>query len=426
MICLFLLYSKLKSEGTILKTALSVGKSPFTAYHKALASLLSLTALGYLLYHTLAGGTLLSANSYDSYALQAQNWLNGHIDISNGSSYSWLELAIFQGKYYVSFPPVPSLVSLPFVALMGMSPANLLIAVYSLFSCGAVFQCIRHLGGNPQACVFWAVFFTFATNLTELSRNGGVWNQAQALNLTLCFLAMWCLFSNRNNLCLLLLALAVGCRPFSAVYLLAAGIYFLWQGRSKLHSTLFSLLPGIFSVLLVAFCMMAYNTARFGNPLEFGHNYLPEFTRSEYGQFHLSYLLPNLLQLFRLPTLNQQLMVEFPLFNGFLFFLVNPIFAVWGIHLFRQWKQPEFYQTLCFSLLPFLLVLLALCAHKTMGGWQFGARYTLDLLPAVLAGIGFFQISKRSPHFWEQYLCTAGVIINIFGMIFMLLQESAS
>ncbi len=393
------------------------------SYRKALTALLSLAALGYLLYHTLAGGTLLSSNVYDTYALQAQNWLMGRVDVLDGASYSWLELAIFQGRYYVSFPPVPTLCSLPFVALLGMSPANLLMVVYTLISCAAVFQCIRHLGGSPYTCAFWALFFTFATNLTEVSRTGGVWNQAQALNLALCFSALWCLLSHRHNLCLILLALAVGCRPFSAVYLLAVGIYLLWQSKEKLRSTLLSLLPGISGVFFIAAAMMAYNAARFGNPLEFGHNYLPEFTQSEYGQFHFSYLLPNLLQLFRLPTLNQQLAVEFPLFNGFLFFLVNPVFVVWGIHLFQSRRQPGFSKALCFSLLPLLVVLLSICAHKTMGGWQFGARYTLDLLPAALAGVGFFQISQRSPRFWEGYLCAIGVIINVFGMAFMLMQE---
>ena len=396
-------------------------KNTSAAYHRTLAALLSLAILGYLLYHTLAGGTLLAANPYDSYALQAQNWLNGHIDVANGSSYPWLELAIFNGKYYVSFPPVPTLISLPFVAISGMAPSNLLIMIYALVACTAVFQCIRHLGGTPSACCFWAVFFTFATNLTELSRTGGVWNQAQALNLALCFLAIWCLLARRNNLSLILLALAVGCRPFSAIYLVAAGFYLLWKGRKFFRSTLLSLLPGVLGVPAIAFAMMIYNAARFGNPLEFGHNYLPEFTESEYGQFHLSYLLPNLLQLFRLPTINQQLAFEFPLFNGLLFFLVNPVFVAWAIHLILERKTPVFRQAVSFSVLPFFLVLLALCAHKTMGGWQFGARYTLDMLPAVLVAFGLFQIS--SFRFWEQYLCAAGIIINVFGMVFMLLQE---
>ena len=46
---------------------------------------------------------------------------------------------------------------------------------------------------------------------------------------------------------------------------------------------------------------MALNAARFGNPMEFGHNYLPEFVRAEKGQFSLSYAMGHLKQLLRLP-----------------------------------------------------------------------------------------------------------------------------
>ena len=174
--------------------------------------------------------------------------------------------------------------------------------------------------------------------------------------------------------------------------------------------------------MVIAGAMMAYNAARFGNPLEFGHNYLPEFTESQYGQFHYSYILPNFLQLFRLPTIDGSLSFHFPLFNGFLFFLVNPVFLVYGIHLFRERKLSQIREVLCFSLLPLVLVLLSLCAHKTMGGWQFGARYTVDMLPAALLGICL--LSKRSPRHWERFLWAVGIMINVFGMVFMFVQEN--
>ncbi len=47
---------------------------------------------------------------------------------------------------------------------------------------------------------------------------------------------------------------------------------------------------------------MALNYARFGNITEFGHNYLPEFTRTTTGQFNLSYLKENLMHYLRLPA----------------------------------------------------------------------------------------------------------------------------
>ncbi len=390
-----------------------------TAEYLALS--LSVLALCYLLYHTLAGGTLLSPAVYDNYGLQAQNWLQGRIDIENGASYTWLELAIYDGKYYVSFPPFPSLLSLPFVWAFGFSPANLLIALYAMIAFIAAFGCFRTFGCPTHLCGFWAVFFTYATNLTELSRTGGVWNQAQVLNLALCMLAVWCMAADRKNLSLILFALAVGCRPFSAIYLLGAGIYYLLEGRRTLKHTLFSLLPGILSVTAIAAAMTAYNFVRFDSPLEFGHNYLPEFTQSVYGQFHPSYIIPNFLQLFRLPSITSSLLIEFPLFNGFLFFLVNPVFLVWGIRMFSRRLWREQLPAALLSLLTFTAILLALCAHKTMGGWQFGARYTVDLLPAALIGLSLTL--RQDVRIWERFLCFAGIAINVFGAVFMLIQE---
>lgn len=393
-------------------------------YGKSLVFVLSLLAVGYLLYHTLAGGTLLTQNVYDSYALQAQNWLHGRIDIENGASYTWLELAIYQGRYYLSFPPLPSLCSLPFVWLFGSSPSNLLIALWAMGGFVCVFGCFHAKGYPPHLCAFWGFFFTYATNLAEFSRSGGVWFQAQALHFFLCMGALWALCAGRRNLCLALFALAVGCRPFAAVYLLAAGVYFLWQGKregARFWQTVRGLCPGILAVLAVAGAMMAYNQARFGNPLEFGHNYLPEFTQSQYGQFHFSYFLPNLLQLFRLPSLTPSLAVEFPLFNGFLFFAVNPVFIVWAVRLFRQRRAENGRLALVFSLGSFLAVLAALCLHKTMGGWQFGARYTVDLLPACL--LGLCLVRQPPPSQWERWLCAFGGMVNVFGAVYMLLQE---
>ena len=65
----------------------------FDRHHaQALAAALSLLALALVLYHSLAGGTLLSPNVYDSYLLQAQNWLEGRAYIQDGESCSFVIL----------------------------------------------------------------------------------------------------------------------------------------------------------------------------------------------------------------------------------------------------------------------------------------------------------------------------------------------
>ena len=56
-------------------------------------------------------------NPYNSYALQAARWLEGYLDL--GQNYAHLEIASFGGKFFVSFPPFPSLVLLPLIPFFG-------------------------------------------------------------------------------------------------------------------------------------------------------------------------------------------------------------------------------------------------------------------------------------------------------------------
>ena len=62
---------------------------------------------------SICGAWPWAQNPYNSYTLQAKAWLSGQIDL--GRNYSHLEIAEYGGKYFISFPPFPSVVMLPFV-----------------------------------------------------------------------------------------------------------------------------------------------------------------------------------------------------------------------------------------------------------------------------------------------------------------------
>ena len=104
--------------------------------------MLALMAFGYLLLHDLLGGTLLSHSAWDSYTLQAMAWRRGSLSL--GRNYPWLELAVYQGEYYVSFPPFPSVVLLPFTFLFGENtPNNLIIAIVTMATAALPLRLIR-------------------------------------------------------------------------------------------------------------------------------------------------------------------------------------------------------------------------------------------------------------------------------------------
>lgn len=56
-----------------------------------------LTVIGVMAAFT--GGWPWNGNPYNSYVLQADAWLRGRLDLINGADYSWLELAIYGGRY---------------------------------------------------------------------------------------------------------------------------------------------------------------------------------------------------------------------------------------------------------------------------------------------------------------------------------------
>lgn len=368
----------------------------------------------FLCYHTLMGGTLLQPEAHNSYLLQVENWLHGSCKIQNGEQYPWLELAIFNGDYYLSFPPVPSVIMIPWYLAFGMNaPSNLIVAIHALIAFIGVYFIFAKIGWSEEKSLFWAILATFGSNFSVISSDGGVWLQAQMLNF--CFVSWGIYFwiCKRYLPAFALLALSVGCRPFSVIICLILYVWSVQELFGKWKTILcMSIVPA-----LVALSLGAYNFVRFGNPLEFGHNYLPEFLNSPDGQFSPVYLVQNLIRILRPVTLDSDLRIRFELFDGFLFFVANPIFAVWAWEIFKSIRKKDITKRDIVVLLGFVAGLLALCLHKTMGGWQFGTRYLVDLIPYCC----LFFIGKAGTRITIQKWCVlcCSVIFNAFGTIYI-------
>ncbi len=382
--------------------------------------MLSLMTLGYVLLSLLTDGDLFRHEMQDSYTEQALNWLQGQLYIADGERYTWLELAIYDGKYWCSFPPVPALVLLPLALIFGQStPNNLLVGVYGLVSAALAFRLMRRFGRGCPASAFWSVFLVWGSNMLWMTTYGGVWFQAQALCMVLSLGGCLAAVSDKKGLSLFLLALAVGCRPFTAVFLPVFVLCFAWQERANggFWRALLRQWRYCLGAAAVALALMGYNYARFGDPLQFGHDYLPEFTEAEHGQFALCYLWPNLRRILFEPVRIQNGTLSFPVFDGFMFYVANPLFLALFYEQARALvtRRTDFTGTAL--TLGMVLELLLLCMHKTFGGWQFGCRYTCDLLPFALLYIARRGRTKTSPALWA--LAALAVAFNIYGVFFM-------
>lgn len=377
----------------------------------------ALMLLGYIFIHMLFGGTLLSYNCWDSYSLQAMSWLSGRLDM--GKNYEWLELAVYNGKYYLSFPPLPSVVMLPLVLLFGeRTPSNLVSALYGIFTAMIACKILKKAGMKQDRAVFFAIAYVWGSNMLWMSTSGGVWFLAQGLNMLLLTACVYFAQQKMRVAAYSMAARAVGCRPFSACMFLPLMAYFYMMDKDRpMADRIRGQIRSLIIPAFIALCYMLYNYVRFGNVLEFGHNYLPEFTGSEKGQFSLSYILPNLYNLLLRPvTLRAGLTLEYPLFDGFMFYIANPMFLIWFAGVAKDICEKKLDGVRLCIVIAVITELLLLCAHKTLGGWQFGARYTVDMLPMAIM---YLLLKKEEPGGISAFIMAAGMMFNLYGALAM-------
>ena len=354
---------------------------------------------------------------YNSYLLQAQAWLRG--DTALDKNYEFLELAVYNGRYYVSFPPVPSIPMVLYTLIWGEDvPGGLFQKLYAAVACLVVLSEIqRSKRMKARECAAWAILICLGSAMLPVTLVGGVWYEAQILAFLFSVSAIAALRRKHPVLACLCYALSVGCRPFSVVLgpvLLMMYIQDTRRNGNTFREGAFRLLPGLIVGLCVAAGYAAYNYARFGNVFEFGHNYLPEFTRAEHGQLAFEYVGKNWKTLFFGPALSiNEGNITINQF-GFSMFLSCPIFIVNAVWLIQDIWNRRFSGTKLMIVLMCAVNLLLLLMHRTLGGHQFGARYALELVPMCLA---WYLISpdRRELTRWESVLMVFGFIFNFLG-----------
>lgn len=383
-------------------------KERFTTHFILAAGLL---ACAYIVLYRVLGQGALSHSDYDSYTRQAAAWWAGQAHLPE--NVSWLELAEYGGRYYVSFPPLPGVIQFMLIPFFGMNtPDNLVNTLFGFASFVLVYRILMRRGFGGLYSALAALLFTLGSNLFYMSLTGWVWFSAQTQGFFFAALAVYLMDSESKTawaFSFLCLGLSFACRPMNIVY--APLLYVLLVEKIKGDGNMRTFVRSIrymWPLAAVGLAAAAYNAARFDNPFEFGHNYLPEFLAAP--QFSLSYVPGNLLEILKLPGGEP----FWPEFNGTLFFLVNPAFVLLAVWLYRGRADRRRLIYAGCLLAHFVLIL----SHKTMGGWQFGCRYLVDMLPFALLAAG--ERAARPSHrqaVLPAALAAIGIAVNVWGAV---------
>lgn len=379
--------------------------------------MLAMAALWALL-HAMIGGSFFGPAYYNTYTRQALAWREGLLHLPEDVPY--LELAIYEGEYYVSFPPLPSVILWPLTFLFGIdTPDNLLVKLYSMGACLLMYHALKKAGYSRGAGAGLAFLICFASSMLPMSMNGAVWYHAQVLAFFLTMAAVCFLTMDRPTLALFSYALSVACRPFNALY--ALPLFFTWfslhrKAGVSWRDTIRPLIPGVCLGLCVAAAIGIYNYVRFGNPLEFGHNYLPEFSFQGGIQFSLSHVENHLKTFLWGAPLHRAENGSWavPLF-GYSMLLACPTLTLMLVGFLLDLVKKRMTWEKAVVLFTCVLHGFFLLFHRTFGGFQLGARYAVDLIPYTFLYLLLTKEKKEvSPAEWAFLGLT--LLFTIWGM----------
>lgn len=410
----------------------------FLNNYKFLLIFLFLVIIMYTQLYSALNQTIMHHSSWDSYTIQANAWLKGQTDL--GRDYSWLELSYYQDKVYLGFPPFPS-VPMFFLALFfgEETPSSLVTSLYAILSFLVIYMLCRRWKLSDLTATLWSVFLTFGSNLISVSVMGGVWFQAQSLSFLLTCLSILFITSDKKShwyISLAFWAMAIGCRPFQIIYF-PVYIYIMYQKLQKENFDTKAFLKTLIKILiipvLIGFLYAAYNYVRFGNPLDFGRLYFKEFANETHGEFSMKYFMDNWRNIFRLP-LDEHNKIQFQKFNGFAFYIANPFYIVFlltfFVSVFRSIRK-KIKLDMFDILIPGTILLHAIVtlSHKTLGGWQFGLRYFIDMLPMAFlyvliknTKINKFKDCETVITLSNIPLIIFSVALNIYGTLWLFLE----
>jgi hypothetical protein len=391
--------------------------SVYRSWRASLGVAVLLFLLTLAVYHWSNQG---EATPFNHYVLLADAMLDGRLYLRDPAPY--LEVAVWQDRAYVIYPPMPALLLLPFVALFGagVSQTSLSI-VLGAANVALCYLVVLRFFGRRTLALWIALLYGFGTVQWYHAANGAAWYIAHVVALFFLWLA---LLEATGAGRLFLIGLLIGCAFMARVPTLCAAAFVLvyfWErfvprrdpsGRLDLRTVAPSWLrlSGGLSVGLLLTAL--YNLLRFDDPLQSGNTLIADFdqlTAFPHGLFSPRYVPQHLSEMFtRLPALQPEWPYVVPRIYAMAVWFTTPaFFLILGA---------RFTTRLGFAcLIAVLVTAVPILMHGASGFTQFGYRYTLDFTPFLLlltaSGIG------RTLSWWKKGLILASIAINLWGVV---------
>jgi 4-amino-4-deoxy-L-arabinose transferase-like glycosyltransferase len=363
---------------------------------------------------------------HNAYIQLTQSLMEGHFNLPETADKG--DLCLFNGKLYLPYPPLPSLILIPFVLLFGAAHVNT-VAIATAMSCLCLYllyQIFIKLKIDKEQipwlilAVFFGTGFWFALFTTH-----HVYAFAHITSFLFQLLFLNEILGKRRWW---LAGVFIGCaflsRQFTVFYVLfALGYMFYLHKNGKTQLRWKSILSFSASLGFFVALYFAYNYVRFGKALDSGYNYIVfigvlKERVHQFGVFNIRYFLFNLYC-----VLIKGFNIQFT-GNGY---LTVKDMDLWGTSLFAaspflvagfRANWPKILKISAW--VTIIVILVGQLFYHNNGYEQINtSRFTLDFLPLliVLTALG----SAKVPLWLMKGMIAYAVGLNIVSFIIHLM-----
>jgi len=340
---------------------------------------LALSLIGALAYVAFGWGT---ETVYDYYGRLGEAFAQGRWWLTDAPP--WLNelVSCGSGRWCVVYPPLPGLLSIPFLPLGTALGQSLMARVAGGASASLLFLGLRAYGAPRSVAIAGALVSTFGTTLLFSSVDGRSWYAAQSVAMLFGSAAFWVAARGGPGWAIgALIGLAALARlPFAAATPALALLAARRAGAPYAPLLARVVAGGVpFAVVYVA-----YNAMRWGSIFDLGYLTLTQgdvfFSK---GLFSILYLPRHLAAIFLEPP---DLVEGTPWFLRFRFhgmslFLTTPAF----LFVFAGLREVRRSAAVAATAMAAGLTLIPNVLHGTVGFAQFGYRFSLDVQPFLVA-----------------------------------------
>jgi 4-amino-4-deoxy-L-arabinose transferase-like glycosyltransferase len=366
--------------------------------------------------------------THNAYVQFADSLLHGNLYLPD--TWNVGDLASFKGKIYLPYPPLPSIILMPFVALFGTAHINT-VAVATIMACVSlylIYNILTKLRIEKDyiiwiiAAVFFGTGFWYA-----LFTSHHVYAFAHITSFMFQLLIINELLGKKRWW---LIGFFIGCtfftRQFTIVYVLFAAGYMLYLSKKeKQVLSVKNVLSLLTPIALFVGLYLFYNYLRFGNAVDSGYSHINfigvlKERVDRYGVFSARYVPYNLYC-----TLIKGFNIQF---QGETNLNIKDM-DLWGTSLlaaspfFIASLKADWPKLLKVSAWATILVVLVgqLFYHNNGFEQVNSSRFTLDFLPLliVLMAVGLSKI----PMWLVKILISYAVLLNVVSFVIHLLYQ---